>query len=130
MDRGRHASVVHLSCGHPGCAAIHESIFMSLARLAALCLVLLSVSSLSASAQEDYPFTGEWNCDGAPFVFTSTVYSTGDDDFTIQEVQEGSDGSYTLFLTDEVYITLSDITDDTLSFSSSESNRTMSCHRY
>ena len=103
---------------------------MSLARLAALSLVLLSASGLSARAQEDYPFTGEWNCDGAPFVFTSTVYSTGEDDFNIQEVQEGSDGSYTLFLTDEVYITLSEITDDTLDFSSSESNRTMSCRRY
>ncbi len=103
---------------------------MPLARLAAISLMLLATSSLTARAEDDYPFTGEWNCDGAPFVFTSTVYSTGTDDFDVQEVQEGSDGSYSLFLSDEVYVMLSDITADTLDFSSSESNRTMSCRRY
>ena len=103
---------------------------MRLARLATFSLLLLSAGGLTAQAQEDYSFTGEWSCDGAPFVFTSTVYSTGTDDFDVQEVQEGSDGSYTLFLSDEVYITLSEITSDTLDFSSSESNRTMSCRRY
>lgn len=44
--------------------------------------------------------------------------------------QEGSDGSYTLFLSDEIYIYLSVITTDTLDFSSSESSRTLSCRRY
>ncbi|MCT7663884.1 hypothetical protein [Shinella kummerowiae] len=102
---------------------------MSLARLAAASLLLLATSG-AARAQEDYPFTGEWECDGAPFVFSSTVYSIGDDSYDIQEVQEGSDGSYTLFLSDEVYITLSEITSDTLDFSSSESSRTMNCRRY
>ncbi|WP_069058431.1 hypothetical protein [Sinorhizobium sp. RAC02] len=102
---------------------------MSVARLAAAGLFLL-VASGTAWAQEDYPFTGEWECDGAPFVFTSTVYSIGDDSYDIQEAQEGSDGSYSLFLSDEVYITLSEITSDTLDFSSSESNRTMNCRRY
>ncbi|MGD9476409.1 UNVERIFIED_ORG: hypothetical protein LHK14_16285 [Roseateles sp. XES5] len=102
---------------------------MPLARLAAASLLLLAVSG-NARAEEDYPFTGEWECDGAPFVFTSTVYSIGDESFDVQEVQEGSDGSYTLFLSDEVYITLSQITSDALDFSSSESSRTMSCRRY
>ncbi len=102
---------------------------MPLARLAVASLLLLA-SGGSALAQEDYPFTGEWECDGAPFVFTSTVYSIGDESFDVQEVQEGSDGSYSLFLSDEVYITLSAITSDTLDFSSSESSRTMSCRRY
>ena len=102
---------------------------MSLARLAAASLLLLAAGS-AARAQEDYPFTGEWECDGAPFVFTSTVYSIGDDSYNVQEVQEGSDGSYTLFLSDDVYITLSEITSDTLDFSSSESDRTISCRRY
>lgn len=102
---------------------------MPLARLTAASLLLLAVSG-NARAQEDYPFTGEWECDGAPFVFTSTVYSIGDESFDVQEVQEGSDGSYTLFLSDEVYIMLSEITSDTLNFSSSESSRTMSCRRY
>jgi hypothetical protein len=103
---------------------------MSLARLAAASLFLLVTGGMSAQAQEDYPFTGEWECDGAPFVFTSTVYSIGDDSYDVQEVQEGSDGSYTLFLSDEVYIYLSDITQETLDFSSSESSRTLSCRRY
>lgn len=102
---------------------------MSLARLAATSLVLLFAAT-TVSAQDDYSFTGEWECDGAPFVFTSTVYSIGDDSYNVQEVQEGSDGSYSLFLSDEVYITLSEITADTLDFSSSESNRTLSCRRY
>ncbi len=101
---------------------------MSLARLAAASLLLVVGSA--ARAQEDYPFTGEWDCDGAPFVFTSTVYSIGDDSYDVQEVQEGSDGSYTLFLSDDVYITLSEITSDTLDFSSSESDRTINCRRY
>ena len=86
--------------------------------------------NLPARAQEDYPFTGEWECDGAPFVFTATAYSIGDDTYDVQEVQEGSDGSYTLFLSDEVYVYLSGITTDTLDFSSSESSRTLSCRRY
>jgi hypothetical protein len=103
---------------------------MPFARLAALTLMLLSTSGLTARAQEDYPFTGEWECDGAPFVFTSTVYSIGDESFNVQEVQEGTDGSYSLFLSDEVYIYLSAITADTLDFSSSESDRTLSCRRY
>lgn len=103
---------------------------MPLARLAAASLFLVAASTLSAQAQEDYPFTGEWECDGAPFVFTSTVYSIGEDSYDVQEVQEGSDGSYTLFLSDEVYVYLSEITQDTLDFSSSESSRTMSCRRY
>ncbi|WP_421593498.1 hypothetical protein [Shinella sp. M27] len=102
---------------------------MPLARLAAASLFLLATVT-TVRAQEDYPFTGEWECDGAPFVFTSTVYSIGDDSYDVQEVQEGSDGSYSLFLSDDVYITLSEITSDTLDFSSSESNRTMSCRRY
>jgi hypothetical protein len=101
---------------------------MSLARLAAASLLLLATSG--AARAQDYPFIGEWECDGAPFVFSSTVYSIGDDSYDIQEVQEGSDGSYTLFLSDEVYITLSEITSDTLDFSSSESSRTMNCRRY
>ena len=101
---------------------------MTLARLAAVCLLLVA-GSLPARA-EDYPFTGEWECDGAPFVFTSTAYSIGDDTYNVQEVQEGTDGSYTLFLSDEVYIYLSRVTTDTLDFSSSESSRTLSCRRY
>ncbi|WP_421581319.1 hypothetical protein [Shinella sp. M31] len=102
---------------------------MPLARLVAASLLLLATAT-AVQAQEDYPFTGEWECDGAPFVFTSTVYSIGDDSYDVREVQEGSDGSYSLFLSDEVYITLSDITADTLDFSSSESDRTLSCRRY
>ena len=102
---------------------------MKLARLAVASLFLLATVT-TVSAQEDYPFTGEWECDGAPFVFTATVYSIGDDSYDVQEVQEGSDGSYSLFLSDDVYVTLSEITPDTLDFSSSESNRTMSCRRY
>lgn len=102
---------------------------MPLARLTAASLLLLAATT-TVRAQEDYPFTGEWECDGAPFVFTATVYSVGDDSYDVQEVQEGSDGSYSLFLSDDVYITLSDITSDTLDFSSSESDRTLSCRRY
>ena len=102
---------------------------MPLARLVVASLLLLAAAT-TAHAQEDYPFTGEWECDGAPFVFTSTVYSIGDDSYDVQEVQEGSDGSYSLFLSDDVYVTLSEITSDTLDFSSSESDRTLSCRRY
>jgi hypothetical protein len=102
---------------------------MTLTRLVAVCLLVFA-GSLPAPAQEDFPFTGEWECDGAPFVFTATAYSIGDDTYDVQEVQEGSDGSYTLFLSDEVYIYLSAITTDTFDFSSSESSRTLSCRRY
>jgi hypothetical protein len=103
---------------------------MPLARLAAASFLFLAASIPSAPAQEDYPFTGEWECGGTPFVFTATAYSIGDDSYDIQEVQEGSDGSYTLFLSDEVYVTLSEITSDTLYFFSSESSRTVNCRRY
>ena len=68
----------------------------------ALCAV-----GASPALAEDLPFVGKWDCGVATFSFREGIYNNGSEDMPIQEVQEGTDGSYTLFFTDDYTITLS-----------------------
>jgi hypothetical protein len=96
------------------------------ARLAALALVF---AALPAAAQEDYPFVGEWDCEVATFVITNDVYNNGSEDMAILEVQEGTDGSWTLFFEGDYFFTVGDITPDSMSWLSGESGDAFSCRK-
>ena len=99
-------------------------------RLASLALVALALFTISASPSlaDDLPFLGEWDCGVATFTFTKDTYNNGSEDMPIQEVQEGSDGSYTLLFADDYTITLSGFTDDAMGWLSS-SGESLECKR-
>ena len=81
-----------------------------------------------APPAEELPFVGQWDCGVATFVFTPETYNNGTDDLPIQEVQEGTDGSYTIFLADDYTITLSGFTGDEMGWLSS-SGESLACKR-
>ena len=98
-----------------------------LAPPALVALMLLATGAGPASADE-YPFVGEWDCGVATFTFTPEIYNNGSEDMPIQEVQEGTDGSYTLFLADDYTVTLSGFTGDEMGWLSS-SGEDLQCKR-
>lgn len=96
-------------------------------KLAAALAVVLVASS--APRSDELPFVGTWDCEVQTFTFTLTVYNNGSEDLPIEEVQEGSDGSYTLLFADDYMITLSGFTGDTMGWFSSASGDNFSCTR-
>jgi hypothetical protein len=98
-----------------------------LARPALLAFALSATSAIPARA-DDLPFLGEWDCGVATFTFTADTYNNGSEDMPIQEVQEGSDGSYTLLFAQDYTITLSGFTDDAMGWLSS-SGESLECKR-
>lgn len=76
----------------------------------------------------DYPFLGKWDCGVATFSFSPTVYNNGSEDMPIQEVQEGTDNSWTLLFADDYFITLSGITETEMGWMSS-SGESLECTR-
>ena len=91
--------------------------------------IAFAVSAFAAPAGADeLPFVGDWNCGVGTFVFTSQTYNNGSDDLPIQEVQEGTDGSYTLFFADDYTVTLSGFTGDEMGWLSS-SGESLECTR-
>ena len=81
----------------------------------------------SAVRADEYPFLGTWDCEVAIFTFTPDVYNNGSEDMPIEEIQEGSDGSWTLLFSDDYFITLSGFVDDTMGWYSSASGDNFSC---
>ena len=57
------------------------------------------------------------------------TYNNGSDDLPILEIQEGTDGSYTLFFDDDYAITLSGFTGDTMGWYSQASGDAFNCTR-
>lgn len=94
-----------------------------------LAAALLAMAPASALASEELPFLGTWDCEVATFTFTPTTYDNGSEEMPIEEVQEGSDGSYTLLFADDYFITLSGFTGDTMGWFSSASGDNFSCTR-
>ncbi len=88
---------------------------------------LSALSTLPAKAQ-DHPFIGAWDCGVATFSFSETTYNNGSEDMDIQEIQEGSDGSWTLMFADDYFITLSGFNGDQMGWMSS-SGETLECTR-
>jgi hypothetical protein len=92
-----------------------------------LTFALCALTSAPALA-DDPPFLGEWDCGVATFTFTADTYNNGSEDMPIEEVQEGSDGSYTLLFAKDYTITLSGFTDDAMGWLSS-SGESLECKR-
>lgn len=90
-------------------------------------LVALVAGALPGHAA-GYPFLGNWDCGVATFSFSPTVYNNGSEDMPIQEVQEGTDNSWTLLFADDYFITLSGITDTEMGWLSS-SGESLECTR-
>jgi hypothetical protein len=91
--------------------------------------VAFALYALAApAAADELPFVGHWNCGVGTFIFTSETYNNGSDDLPIQEVQEGTDGSYTLFFADDYMITLSGFTGSEMGWLSA-SGESLDCTR-
>ena len=74
-----------------------------------------------------FPFNGRWDCEVAIFTFDAYVYNNGEEDLPIQDIQENSDGSYTLFFAGDYFITVGDFTATTMTWLSGESGDSFSC---
>lgn len=96
-------------------------------------LVLAAAFALAlpaaALAEDTLPFIGKWDCEVAVFTFTSKIYNNGSEDLPILEIQEGTDGSYTLMFADDYSIGLSGFTGDTMGWLSSASGDSFTCTR-
>jgi hypothetical protein len=89
----------------------------------------LVLAAPAAAMAERLPFIGTWDCEVATFTFTSKVYNNGSEDLPIEDIQEGTDGSYTLFFADDYTISLSGFTGDTMGWLSSASGDSFNCTR-
>ena len=87
------------------------------------------VAAPGVAGAEDLPFVGTWDCEVATFTFTPTSYNNGSEDLAISEIQEGTDGSYTLFMPDDYVITLSGFTGDEMGWFSHASGDAFNCRR-
>ena len=95
-------------------------------------LALLAAALLlppSTASAQDLPFLGTWDCEVATFTFTRTTYNNGSEDLPIEDIQEGSDGSYTLIFADDYVITLSGFTGDEMGWFSPASGDSFHCTR-
>jgi hypothetical protein len=101
----------------------------SRAGFALLATLLASGAALAQDGSDELPFVGRWNCEVAEFAFTDTTYDNGTEVLPIREVQEGTDGSYTLFFDDDYMITLSGFTGDAMGWFSHESGDNFACTR-
>lgn len=100
----------------------------TLARLALAAAVSMGAPAL-ASAKDTLPFVGTWDCEVATFTFTDKVYNNGSEDMPIEEIQEGTDGSYTLIFAGDYSIGLSGFTGDTMGWLSYEIGDSFTCKR-
>ncbi|HEY9058291.1 MAG TPA: hypothetical protein VIN77_14165 [Aurantimonas sp.] len=94
-----------------------------------LAIAISAYVPLTSAEAEELPFIGSWDCEVAIFTFTPTTYNNGSDDLAIEEVQEGSDGSYTLLFADDYFITLSGFIGDSMGWFSSASGDNFDCRR-
>jgi hypothetical protein len=95
-------------------------------------LIILAIGHCAAAATpalaDDLPFVGEWDCGVATFSFSQDSYNNGNEDMPILEVQEGTDGSYTLLFADDYTVSLSGFTDNKMGWLSS-SGESLECKR-
>lgn len=91
--------------------------------------VMASMAFAPAAKADTLPFIGTWDCEVATFTFTDSVYNNGSEDMPIEEVQEGSDGSYSLLFADDYVITLSGFKRNSMNWFSSASGDSFSCKR-
>lgn len=92
-------------------------------------VVLAPPAAQRPVAADRYPFEGRWDCEVAVFSFTPQIYDNGSERLPIREIQEGSDGSYTLFFDGDYLITLSGFTATQMGWLSHESGDSFQCRR-
>ncbi|MGB3336311.1 MAG: hypothetical protein WBA73_03945 [Devosia sp.] len=78
---------------------------------------------------DDYPFVGSWDCEIAIMSFTAETYDSGSGAIPIEEIQQGSDGSWTLMFKDDYWITLSGFTGSEMGWFSGASGDSFNCAR-
>ena len=83
----------------------------------------------ASDGYNEYPFVGTWDCEVAVMSFSADYYNNGDEDLPILEIQEGSDGSYTLLFEDDYWITLSGFTGSSMGWFSGGSGDSFNCTR-
>jgi hypothetical protein len=88
---------------------------------------MLAWGNAPAMADEDLPFLGTWDCEVATFTFTRDTYDNGSEKLPIEEIQEGTDGSWTLMFADDYVITLSGFTGDQMGWFSPASGDSFQC---
>lgn len=93
-----------------------------------ICVVVYA-DSVEVNIPAKLPFLGTWDCEVATFTFTTDTFNNGTDDLPIQEIQEGSDGSYAIFLSDEYFISVSGFVGDQMGWLSSETGDSFQCTR-
>ena len=94
-------------------------------------LLAATFFALGTSAQAaNLPFVGKWDCEGNEMTFTSKMYNDGSTKRRITEAQEGSDGSYAVFVDDDTYVTVSDFTGRSMVWTASDdSGLQLKCER-
>lgn len=74
-----------------------------------------------------FPFNGRWDCEVAIFTFDAYTYNNGEEDLPIQDIQENTDGSFTLMFAGDYFITLGDFTPTSMTWLSGESGDSFNC---
>ena len=82
----------------------------------------------AALAEDGEPYAGRWDC-GEEVLIGSSMYNDGGEPLDIVGTQEGSDSCYTLLFANGAFTTLSDITDNQLTWFSDASGTTLECAR-
>ena len=77
----------------------------------------------------EYAFAGKWTCEGKAYTISSAAFNDGGKDQPIIEAQEGTDGGYALFLTEESLVAVSAVKDNKMTLIVPGSEKTMKCER-
>ncbi len=89
---------------------------------------LVVLAGTAVSAQERYPFVGQWDCEVATFTFTNTTYNNGSETLRMTRVEKKGKG-YILTFPKNYRIGLSNITRNRMDWSSAASGDGFSCKR-
>ena len=92
-----------------------------------IAVTTLLLAKMPAMAADELPFVGTWDCEVATFTFTRDTYDNGSEKLAIEEIQEGTDGSWTLMFADDYVITLSGFTGDQMGWFSPASGDSFQC---
>jgi hypothetical protein len=92
---------------------------------------LLGQAPAKAAAEPDYPFLGKWDCTVSTFILTADTWDSGGEASKIEEIQEGTDGSWNLLFADDYVLSLFGFAKDgtKMEFLSSASGDSYPCTR-
>ena len=93
-----------------------------------ICALVWAIIAIPASAAQNYPFVGKWDCEVSTFTFTNTTYDNGSETLAIRRVKR-SGSNYELRLAGNYRISVGAITAKTMSWLSGETGDAFSCKR-